>query len=54
MVPRGSLNLNLNGQKDPQLRPVHTGHPMRIEPDQIWFERVHTECTFEQSGSDPD
>ena len=36
------------------LRRVHTGHPMRIEPDQIRFERVHTECAFAQSGSDPD
>ena len=26
--------------------PVHTGHPMRIEPDRIRFERVHTECAF--------
>ena len=27
-------------------RTVHTGHPMRIELDQIQFECVHTECAF--------
>ena len=35
-------------------RRVHIGHPMRIEPDRIRFERVHAECAFAQSGSDPD
>ena len=36
------------------LRRIHTGHPMRIEPDRIRLERIHTECAFAQSGSDPD
>ena len=32
-----------------KLRRVHTGHPMRIEPDRIQFEHVHIECAFAQS-----